>query len=129
MAAALVLAPAGCSLGGDDEPEPATGPAREVAAVVDQLERATRQGDFAGICRDILTAAARERAGGAGCERQIGSAAEGLERPRIEVKSIEVKADRAAVRLQTKAAGQALVSDTLTLRKEDGEWRVEALAN
>jgi hypothetical protein len=128
MAAALVLAPAGCSLGGDDEPEPATGPAREVAAVVDQLERATRNGDFAGICRDILTAAARERAGGADCERQIGSAAEGLERPTIEVTSIEAKADRAAVRLRTKAAGQALVSDTLTLRNEDGEWRVEALA-
>ena len=128
MAGALILAPTGC-LGGDEEPRPASGAAREVAAVVEHLERATREADFADVCEDILTAAARERAGGEECERQVSSAAEGIRRPEIEVESIEVKDDRAAVKIRTKAKGQAEVSDTLTLRNEGGEWSVEALAD
>jgi hypothetical protein len=128
MAAALILAPTGC-LGDDEEPKPASGPAREVAAVVEQLERATREADFADVCEDILTAAARERAGGEECERQVSSAAEGIQRPEIEVTGIEVKDTRATVKLLTAAKGQAEVSDTLTLRNENGEWRVDALAD
>ena len=128
MAGALILAPTGC-LGGDDEPQPASGAAREVAAVVEHLERATREADFADVCEDILTAAARERAGGQECERQVSSAAEGVERPTIEIAAIDVKDDRASVEVRTEATGQAEVSDTLTLRNEGGEWRVQALAD
>lgn len=129
MAAALVLAPTGCSIGGDEEPKPAKGAPREVSALVAQLERATRERDFAGICEDILTRAARERAGGDECERLVRSAAAGVERPAIEIRRIDVEGRRATVRVRTSARGQALVSDTLALRREDGEWRVEALGD
>jgi hypothetical protein len=129
MAVALLLAPAGCSLGGDEEPKPATGPAQQVAVVIEQLERATREGDYADVCEDVLTEAARERAGGEECERLLRSAAEGLERPSIEIVRIDVNGGRASVRVRTKASGQALVSDTLALRGEGGEWRVEALSD
>ena len=129
MAAVLVLAPTGCSLGGDEEPKPAKGAPRDVAALVAQLERATRERDFAGICEDILTRAARERAGGDECERLVRSAAAGVERPAIEIRRIEVEGRRATVRVRTSARGQARVSDTLALRREDGEWRVEALGD
>jgi hypothetical protein len=124
MAVAASLA--GC-LGADEEPQAATGASRAIAQVVERLERETVAGDFAGICRDLFTAAARERAGGRDCARLTRSAAAGVERPSIELVAIELKGSRARVRLRTRAAGQAVVPDELLLRREAGEWRVDAL--
>ncbi|MGH2712756.1 MAG: hypothetical protein ACRDM7_02505 [Thermoleophilaceae bacterium] len=126
MAVAAFLA--GC-LGGDEEAEPARGAARDVAVVVDQLEKATARRDFATLCDELFTAAARERAGGDDCVRLTRSAAEGISRPSIEVRAIQIEADRARVEITTRAAGQAEVPDALELRREQGEWRVEALAD
>jgi hypothetical protein len=124
MAVAAFLT--GC-LGADEEPVPATGAARDIAAVVERLERATARSDFGTVCDDLFTAAARERAGGDDCERLTGSAAEGIRRPGIEIEAIDIRADRARVEITTRAEGQAEVSDVLELRREGGEWRVEAL--
>jgi hypothetical protein len=129
MATAAVLSLGGCSVGGDDEPKPATGAAREIAEVVAQLERATASRDYATICRDVFTEAARERAGGRDCERLLRSGAQGVRRPRIELRGIEIDGERATARVRTRAAGQATVGDALDLRHADGEWRVEALAD
>jgi hypothetical protein len=126
MAVAVTLA--GC-LGADDEPRPAQGAPREIAEVVQELERATAAGDFATVCDELFTAAARERAGGDDCERLTRSAAEDVKRPRIDVRSISVERDRALVRVVTRADGQARAADALELRREGGEWRVEALAD
>jgi hypothetical protein len=126
MAVAAFLT--GC-LGADEEPMPATGAARDVAGVVTRLEKATAGGDFATICDELFTAAARERAGGGDCERLTRSAAEGIERPRIELKAIEIRAGRARAEITTRAAGQAEVPDVVELRRERGEWRVESLAD
>jgi hypothetical protein len=124
MAVAAFLT--GC-LGGDEEVAPAGGAARSVAAVVERLERATASRDFGTVCRDLFTAAARERAGGANCERLTRSAAEGIARPRIEIEAIEIRGERARAEIVTRAEGQAEVPDTIELQREGGEWRVEAL--
>jgi ketosteroid isomerase-like protein len=124
MAVAATLA--GC-LGADEEPRPATGAPRDIAAVVERFERATAERDFATVCDDLFTAAARERAGAEDCERLTRSAAAGVARPRIETKAIEVEGDRARVEVTTHATGQARVPEVLELRREGGEWRVEAL--
>jgi hypothetical protein len=116
----------GC-LGADEEPTPARGPARDIARVVERLERATAARDFATVCDDLFTAAARERAGGEDCERLTGSAGEGIARPRIEIERIDIRADQARVEVLTRAAGQAEVPAELRLRRERGQWRVEAL--
>jgi hypothetical protein len=126
MAAAAFLT--GC-LGADEEAEPARGAARDIAGVVERLERATAGGDFATVCEELFTAAARERAGGEDCERLTRSAAEGIARPEIEMESIHIQADAARVEVTTRAAGQAEVPSVLELRRERGEWRVEALAD
>jgi hypothetical protein len=123
MAVAAFLT--GC-LGADEEAVPARGAARDIAGVVDRLERATAAGDFATVC-ELFTAAARERAGGEDCERLTRSAGEGIARPGIEMKSIDIRADAARVEVTTRAAGQAEVPAVLELRREGGAWRVEAL--
>jgi hypothetical protein len=126
MAVGAILA--GC-LGADDEPRPPTGAAREIGEVVDRLERATAERDFALICRDLFTAAARERAGGRDCARLTRSAAAGVARPSIELDAIELRGATAQATLRTRATGQAEVSDVLLLRRQGGEWRVEALGD
>jgi hypothetical protein len=127
MATIVMLAPSGCSLGADDEPKPVSGAAAQIAATVNRLERAVEERDFATICNQLFTAAARQRAGGDECAGQMRSAAEGVERPNIEIEGIDVKKDQATVKVQTEAEGQARVSDELELRRQDGRWLVEAL--
>jgi hypothetical protein len=127
MATIVMLAPSGCSLGADEEPKPASGTPAQIAATVDRLERAVAQRDFATICDQLFTAKARQRAGGDECAGQLRSAAEGVERPSIEIEAIDVKDNRATVRVRTEAEGQARVSDELELRRQGGRWLVEAL--
>jgi Putative lumazine-binding len=96
---------------------------------VDRLERATAARDFATVCDEVLTAAARRRSGGADCARLLRSVAEGVRRPSIEIRGIKLEGRRAQVKVRTRAEGQQTVSDVLELRRQDGEWRVEALAH
>jgi hypothetical protein len=125
MAAAALVT--GC-LGDEEAPRPATGAAREVAVVVERLERATAAGDWRTICEELLTGAARRRAGGTDCVRLTREAAREIERPAIRITAIRVRGASAQARVRTRAAGQAEVADTIELRREGGEWRVEALA-
>jgi hypothetical protein len=45
------------------------------------------------------------------------------------MKSIHIRSDLARVEVTTRATGQAEVPNVLELRRERGEWRVEALAD
>jgi hypothetical protein len=129
MAVAVVLTLTGCSLGADEEPRQAAGAPAEIAAVVQRLERATAERDWATVCSDLFTAAARKRAGGADCARLLREAGADVRRPAIEIRGIQVrKGGRASVEVRTRAEGQQSVSDVLELRSENGEWRVEALS-
>ena len=127
MAASVILASSGCSLGGDDEAKPASGPPAQIAQTVDRLERAVAARDYETICGQVFTATARKRAGGADCARQLRSATEDVKNPSIEIKAIDVNGDRATVEVRTHADGQARLTDELQLRRQGGRWLVEAL--
>ncbi|MEA2366455.1 MAG: hypothetical protein QOE69_2753 [Thermoleophilaceae bacterium] len=127
MAAACILASVGCSVGADEEPQPVSGVPKAIVATVDRLERAIAAHDYETVCRDLFTAGARKRAGGSECAAQLSSAGADVKRPQIEIRGIDVKGSRATVKVATEAEGQALVTDTLVLRRERGRWLVEAL--
>ena len=124
---AAMLAPVGCSIGGDEEPQPASGAPKEIAATVERLERAVATRDFAEVCEELFTRTARQRSGGRDCAQQLRVAAEGVRRPSIDIDSIVVEGDQAVVTVLTRAEGQARVSDELRLRREGGGWRVDSL--
>jgi hypothetical protein len=128
MAVAALLAPVGCSIGADEEPKPVTGVPKEIAATVEQLERAVARRDWATVCNELFTETARKRAGGGECVSQTRSAAEDVLRPSIQIEQIAVRGDRAAVRVSTTAQGQARLTDTLELRRTGGRWLIEALS-
>jgi len=129
MATVALLAPAGCSLGGDEEPKPVTGAAREIAEVVSQLERATARRDWKTVCDDLFTKSALQRAGGEDCAGLLRSTAKGIERPRIRILRLAVEGDRATVGVRTSARGEAELDDTLEMTRENGEWRIDALSD
>ena len=122
------MALAGCSLGGDDEPEPIAGgsqgrsPRRSTTSSGPAASR-----DWGTICDDLFSAAARDRAGGRDCARLLRETAGDVRRPEIRLLSIELEEDRARARVRTRSAGQAPVEDTVVLVRERGEWRIEAL--
>jgi hypothetical protein len=128
MAVAALLAPVGCSIGADEEPKPVTGVPKEIAATVEQLERAVARRDWATVCNELFTETARKRAGGGECVSQTRSAVEDVLRPSIQIEQIAVRGDRAAVRVSTTAQGQARLTDTLELRRTGGRWLIEALS-
>ena len=122
--AALV---SGCSVGGDEEPKAARGAPREVAAVVTELDRATRARDFAAVCNELFTPSARERAGGDDCARLLRSSARDVRRPKIEIAGIVVRGDRATVKVRSSAQGQPPLGDELELVRQGGRYRIESL--
>jgi hypothetical protein len=126
MVAPLMLA--GCSIGGDEEPQTVRGAPRQVAQTVQALDRATRTRDFRSICDRLFTASARRRAGGRDCPRLLGSTAEGLRGPRIQILGIDIRGDGAKVRVRSRAAGQPPLVDTLQLRRERGGYRIDSLS-
>jgi hypothetical protein len=126
LAGAATLA--GCSLGGDEEPRPISGQAKRVAQVIEELERAARRQDFAAICDDLLSTAARRRAGGRDCAKLLQDSAGEVRRPSIRLIAIELTRDGARATVRTRARGQTAVEDTLVLVREGRDYRIESLA-
>lgn len=126
LPAVCVLA-AGCGGSKNAAPKPISGPAKEVAEVVQRLETATARQDFATICDDLLASATRRQAGGADCERVLGERASDVRRPRIAIQAIEVDGNRAQARVRTTARGQAPTTDVLRLVREGGRFRISSL--
>ena len=118
---------AGCGGGGDSKPKPISGPAKEAAAVIEKLGKATAQRDFTTICDDVLASATRKQAGGSECPAILEARARGVRRPKIVIQAIEVQGDRAQVRVRTTASGQAPTIDVIKLVRENGRFRVSSL--
>jgi hypothetical protein len=130
VAAALTcLWLAGCSLGKDDEPQPVSGAPKQIAQVISELDHATARRDYAAICDDLLTAAARRRAGGDDCVDLLRSSTRDLRRPHIDLLRIEVKGAKATARVRTRARGQAPIDETIELVRVRGGYRISALAD
>jgi hypothetical protein len=127
-ASAALLGLAGCSLGGDDEPRPASGSANAAAATIQALDLATRARDYRGICYELFTADARRRAGGRDCEQLLRSAARDVRRPRIRILAIRIQGSRAKVKVRTTAANQRPIDDEVELVREGRGYRIAALA-
>ena len=128
MAVAALLAPVGCSIGADSEPQPVSGVPKQIAATVDRLGRAIADRDFDEVCDRLFTAAARTRAGGSECAKQTAASAEGVRNPAIEIRGIDVQGNSAVVKVATTAEGQARLIDTLELRRQGRRWLIESLS-
>src|SRR5690348_7604116 len=113
---------AACGGGGSGKPKPITGPAKDVASVIERFEKATAQHDFATICNDLFATATRKQAGGDSCSDLLDQRARGVRHPRIRIRSIEVRGDQALVQVRTTATDQAPTSNVIRLVRENGSF-------
>ena len=126
LLAAVALS--GCSSGDEGEgPTPAEGAPKAVAEAIERLEQAAVRRDFAAICDELFTPAARERAGGEDCAQLLRSTAGDVREPSIRVVSIRIEGDSADVRVSSSARGQRAVEETIELEREGDAYRIEAL--
>ena len=95
--------------------------------MIARLQHATARHDYDTICNQLLSAAARERSGGADCARLLGERAGTIRRPRILVQSIAVDGGRAQVKVRTTAVGQAATTDVIRMVREKGRFRISSL--
>jgi hypothetical protein len=118
---------AACGSGGSGKPKPITGPAKDVASVIQRFEKATARHDFKTICNDLFAAATRKQAGGDSCSDLLYQRARGVRHPRIRIRSIEIRGDQALVQVRTTATGQAPTSNVIRLVRENGSFRILSL--
>ena len=95
--------------------------------MVADLEARARLARYDSICDELLTRAARARAGGEDCESLLRSAMRDVRRPDIRLLSIRVRGRRATARVRSRSAGQRPADETIELRREGGTYRIEAL--
>ena len=123
----ITLFATGCGGGGSSKPQPISGAAKQVADVVQRLEKATETKNFAAICNDILASSARKQAGGDACPAVLGARVRDVSHPRIKIESIEIDGPTAQAKVRTTATGQAPTTDVIRLVRENGEYRVISL--
>ena len=123
----IALVASSCG-GGEDDERSAGGLAREAAAVIEELEGAIADGEFARICSDLLSAEVRRQAGGGECPAMLRRTSGGLRRPRIQVREVRIEGSTAVVDVVTTAVGHARVPDTIRLVREEGRYRISSLS-
>lgn len=127
MPVLICLLAAGCGGGGKHPPKPASGPAKEAAAVIDQLHTALAKRDFQAVCDDLLTKSERRQAGGGQCSQLLAQSAASLRKPTIAIEKIELGPNVALVHVRTTAVGQAPARDVIRLVRERGRFRIASL--
>jgi hypothetical protein len=125
---ALTVASLAACGGGDDENSNADrfeGAEKQVAAVVDDLQSASREADTKTICREIFTADHATRvASGAGTSCESKAKQEiAVPDETIEVQGLIVKGQTATARVKEQTGKVS----TLAFVKSDGAWRIDQI--
>lgn len=122
VAAAAVLAIAACGGASDED---------QVRETVEGFGQASALKDYQRICDELISRALAEQVEKVNlpCEVAFRRGLERVEAPRLKVRDIRVlDKGKARARVLTSAKGQPASNDVVELVKEDGEWRIAALA-
>ncbi len=127
-AVALALATAGCGAGNAPTETAAgefTGPQLEVANAVDDFAEAAREKDTEQLCADLLASAVVDRLGGGRCADELKGSLRDTNAGDLTIppRGITISGDRATARVVTELGDQD-ATDTLTLVRERGRWRI-----
>jgi hypothetical protein len=110
------------------EQQQAKKPAQSVADAVAALQHDLSTQNYRHLCAEVFSSQARQQAGGASCPTILARESAGIRNPKIEITKIEVNEGGAVARVMTSAQGQARVPETIQLVRENGGYRVSALA-
>jgi hypothetical protein len=115
---------AGC--GGDEKPSDAD----QVRSTLVQFGKATSDHDYKTMCTKLLAPNLLDklREVGLGCEEALKQGLGDVKSPQLSVGKVTVNGDTASAEVRTSAEGQSPSTDTVQLRRVDGDWRIASLA-
>jgi hypothetical protein len=119
------LALAACGGGGS----PKRSDADRVRDTLSAFGEASAKHDYRRVCADLLAKAVIDsvRRAGLSCESAMKTALQGVESPKLEVRQVTIKGNRASATVHTTAASQQASDDTVALVREGGAWKIGAL--
>ena len=102
----------------------------QVRDVVTRFAQATAKKDYQQICDDLIARRLAETVEefGLPCEQAFRAGLGAVRYPRLQIVRVRLKKDKALVTVRTSASNQMPSTDTLRLVREDGSWRIAALA-
>lgn len=102
---------------------------QEVRGVVTAFGEASAKKDYQRICDDLLAKSLIKNVEqyGLPCEIAFKEGLGKVQAPRLTINAVTVNGDRASARVKTTAKSQFTSTDTLKLRRVDGQWRIAAL--
>jgi hypothetical protein len=123
LSGALTLA--ACGGGGS----PKRSDADRVRDTLSAFAQASAKHDYRRVCTDLLAKPVIDsvRRAGLSCETAMKSALSGVESPKLEVRQVTVKGNRASAKVHTTAANQQASDDTVALVREGQDWKIGAL--
>ena len=123
LAAALTLAAPLAACGEDPE--------QDVRNTLDAFAEATAKKDYQRLCDELFsTKLVQEVRQTVPCEVALrNSSLDDARSPKLTVGRVKIDGDQATAEVSTSAANQPASKDTVRLVKEDGEWRIQALAS
>jgi Domain of unknown function (DUF4878) len=124
------LALAACGGGDGAGAGPKRSEAERVRDTLSAFAQASAEHDYRRVCADLLAKPVIDsvRKAGLSCESAMKTALEGVEAPKLEVRQITIKGNRASAKVHTTAANQQASDDTVALVKEGEDWKIGALA-
>jgi hypothetical protein len=119
------LALAAC--GGGSQPKRSD--ADRVRDTLGAFARASAEHDYRRVCADLLAKPVIDsvRRAGLSCESAMKTALQGVQAPKLEVRRVTIKGNRARAEVHTTAANQQASDDTVALVREDANWKIGAL--
>ena len=90
---------------------------------------ASAKHDYRRVCGELLAKPVIDnvRRAGLSCESAMKTALQGVESPKLEVRQVTIKGDRASAKVHTTAANQQASDDTVALVREGANWKIGAL--
>lgn len=128
--ASAAIALAGCAQGGtrnSDSTKDFSGEQKAVAATIEDLQAAAKDRKGATICGDLITAQLRDRISASGCPKVLNDAIRDTDEVDLIVKSVTLNGKGATAVVQEKVGDKRRRTQTITLEKAAGRWRVSAL--
>ena len=104
--------------------------ADRVRDTVERFGAASARHDYQQICDELISPqlAAKVEEIGLPCELAFKRGLEDVRKPKLTVRGVQVRKNRALATVHSTAAGQKPSDDVVELVKEDGQWRISALA-
>jgi ABC-type glycerol-3-phosphate transport system substrate-binding protein len=121
------LALAACGGGGGT---PKRSEADRVRDTLTAFAQASAKHDYRRVCADLLAKPVIDsvRRAGLSCESAMKTALQGVEAPKLEVRQVTIKGNRASAEVHTTAANQQASDDTVALVREGQDWKIGALS-